>query len=77
MVLTAHGKDLKSIDVFNYLGIMLLHYDSDWPAVVPNICKAHKKWARISRKLVREGTRVLGKFFTVVVQSIILFGPET
>ena len=43
--------------------------DDDWPAVVGNLKKARKSWARMTRILGREGAnpRVSGIFFKGVV----------
>ena len=56
---------------------MSASYD-DWPAVVSNIQKALKKWARLSTVLGREGmdARTSGIFYLAVVQAVILFGSE-
>ena len=53
--------------------------DDDWPAVVGNLVKARKIWARLSRSLSLEGAekRVSGNLFKAVVQAVILFGAET
>ena len=46
--------------------------------VVGNLRKARKRWARFLIISVREGasTRVLGAFFKMVVQAILLFGSD-
>ena len=41
--------------------------------------KARKSWGRLHRILSREGAdkRVLGDFFTALVQRVLMFGAET
>ena len=51
VVLTAHGDEFGTTDVFKHLGQALLHNDDDWPAVTGNLKKAHLKWAKLSRTL--------------------------
>ena len=53
--------------------------DEDFPAVVGNLRKGQKIWARLTRIIGREGAspRVLVVFFKVVVQASLLFGSET
>ena len=47
-----------------------------WPAVVGNLRKTWKSWARISRILDREGAglRITGIFFKAVFQAVFIFG---
>ena len=51
----------------------------DWPAVVSNLRKARRKWARLTRVLSREGVdaRTSGQIYLAVVQSVLLYRPET
>ena len=46
--------------------------------MVGNIGKARKSWGRLSRILRREGadTKVLGSFYKVVAQAVLLFRAE-
>ena len=64
---------------FNYLEHILRGTYYNWPAVVDNMWNAQKKWTRMSRILVQEGTdaRMSGKIFKVVMQEVLLFGSET
>ena len=75
----AYGRPLDMITSFKYLGRVLTNLGGDWLAVVGDLRKAQKRWARLSRILGREGarTKVLGVFFKAVVQAVILFGLET
>ena len=74
--LTAYGIPLVPISSFKYLGITLLASYDDWTAVVRNLKRAHKKWARLAWVLGREGAdaRTPGMFCIVVVQTVILYG---
>ena len=53
--------------------------DDNWPAVAGNLVKARKRWGRLLRILSQEGAdkRLLGNFFKMVVQAVLLFGAET
>ena len=53
--------------------------ENDWSAVVGNLKKAQKSWSWLTRILVQDGAnpRVLGIFFNVVVQTVLIFGSET
>ena len=50
--------------------------DDDWPAVVENLIKASKNWARLSRILGWKGADVRTSvlFYKAVFQEIFLFG---
>ena len=64
---------------FEYLGCILTALYNEWMEVMGNLWKAPKKWARISRILVKEGedARMPGNFSKSVVQVVFLFGSET
>ena len=78
MAFEAYGKQLEAVPSFKYLGRILTAGDDDWPAVAGNLGKARKRWGRPKRILSREGAdkRVLGIFFKLVVQQVLLFGAE-
>ena len=46
--------------------------------MVHNLRKARNKWERLLWVLGREGVdaRILGIFYVVVVQEVLLYGPE-
>ena len=75
----AYGKPIETVSKFKYLGRIMAEGDDDWSAVVGNLVKARKSWGRLARILSREGAdkRVLGTFFKVVLQQVLLFGAET
>ena len=47
----AYGIPLYMVMAFKYLGGILTVSDNDWPAVVANLWKAQKCWARLSHIL--------------------------
>ena len=77
--LTAYGVPLSKVTIFKYLGRFLASEDNDWPAVVRNLRIVRQKWARLTRVLSREGAdaQKLGQIYLVVVQSVLIYGPET
>ena len=79
MAFEVYGEQLQTVPRFKYLGRILTEGDDDWPAVAENLEKARKIWGRLQGILSREGAtkQVLGNFFKVVVQQVLLFGAET
>ena len=75
----AYVRLLQMVTSFKYLGRVLTEADNTWPAIVGNLSKAQKIWARLARILGWEGAnpRVSGIFFKAVVQAVMLFGSET
>ena len=75
----AYRRPLITLVAFNLLGCILTASNYYWPAVVDKMWKEWKKWERMSRILVREWAdlRMMGNFFNVVVQAVLLFGSET
>ena len=51
---TVHGDVLEGVEVFRYLGRMLLQDDDDIQAVRSQLCKARGTWARVGQVLRRE-----------------------
>ena len=74
-----YGHPYTDVTELKYLGHILTAMDDYWTAVVANLRKDHKKWARISWILVREGEEAhkSGTEFKVVGQDILIFGSET
>ena len=54
-------------------------WDNNCLAVVLNLIKDQKSWARLTRILVWEGAypRVYGVFFKALVQAVFIFRSET
>ena len=73
-----HGDVLERVEVFWYLGRLLLQDDGNIQAVRSQLCKAHGTWARIGQVLRRENAppQVSAKFYKAIVQSILLYGSE-
>ena len=46
---------LKMVTSLKYLGRFLTAADNNWPAVVGNLHKERKSWARLARILGQEG----------------------
>jgi len=71
--------EIETVREFKYLGRITSDDDDDLPAVRENMKKARKRWARVSRVLTRNGAspKMMGKFYTAVVQSVLLYGSET
>jgi hypothetical protein len=51
---TVHGDVLERVEVFRYLGRLLLQDDDDIQAVRSQLCKARGTWARVGQVLRRE-----------------------
>ena len=51
----AYGRPLETVTYFKYLGWVLAAADDDWPAVVGNLWKARKSWARLMSIMGRKG----------------------
>ena len=76
--LQAHKISLKSVTPLKYLGHIITSFDDAWPELVGNLHNVRKRWVQLSIILRREGVkpRVLGMFFKVMVQAVLLFGSE-
>ncbi len=76
---TAYGERLERVEVFKYLGQLLVYDDNNARAVRGNLKKARAIWLRLSRTSRAENAspRVCGIFYKATVQSILLFGSET
>ena len=70
---------LETVTSFKYLEWVLTAADDEWPAVVGNLKKVSKSWAKMTRILGWEGDnpRVLGIFFKAMVQAVLIFWSET
>ena len=75
----AYGEELERVDVFKYLGRLIVIDNDDTQAVHGNLAKARRVWARISRVLRVENVsaRVCGIFHKATVHSVLLFGSKT
>jgi hypothetical protein len=75
----AYGEELQWVEVFKYLGRLLLYDDNDTQAMRANLAKARRCWARVSRVLRSENAppKVCGVFYKATIQAVLLFGSET
>ena len=76
---SVHGDVLERVEVFKYLGRLLAQDDDDIQAVRAQIRKARTTWARVGQVLRSENTSpcVAARFYTAVVQAVLLYGSET
>ncbi len=74
-----HGDVLERVEVFKYLGRLLAQDDNDIQAVCAQIRKAGATWSRVGQVLWSEHAppQVTAKFYTAVVQAVLLYGSET
>jgi hypothetical protein len=72
-------EEIETVRDFKYPERITSDDDDDLPAARENMKKARKRWARVSRLLVREGAtaKMMGKTYLAVVQSVLLYGSET
>ncbi len=74
-----HGDVLERVEVFRYLGRLLLQDDGNVQAVQSQLCKARGTWARIGQVLRQESAPPQAgvKLYKAIVQSVLLYGSET
>jgi len=67
------------MEVFWYLGRLLLQDDDDIQAMRSQLCKARGTWAWIGQVLRRENAppQISAKFYKAIMQSVIMYGSET
>ncbi len=70
---------LEKVEVYRYLGCLLLQDNNDVQAVQSQLCKARGTWARVGQVLHRENTlpRTSAKLYQAIVQSGLLYGNKT
>ena len=71
----AHRISLNSVTSLKYLVHIITSLDDAWTELVGNLQNLRKRWMRLSIILIIEGakSRVLGMFFKVVVQTVLIF----
>ncbi len=74
-----HGDILEKVEVYRYLGCLLLQDDNDVQAVRIQLCKAQGTWARVGQVLHRENAppRTSAKYYQAILQSVLLYGCKT
>ncbi len=79
-VFSANREELERVEVFKYLGLLILHDDVDNQAMRSNLRKAlHWCWAQVSHVLWAENAtpKTYGMFYKATVQVMLLYGSET
>jgi hypothetical protein len=76
---TIHGDVLERVEVFKYLGRLLAQDDNNAQVIRQQLRKARGVWARVGQVLRGEnvGPRIAAKFYTSVIQAVLLYGSET
>jgi hypothetical protein len=76
---TVHGDALEKVEVFKYLGRMMVQDDNDIQAVQHQLREARGTWARVGKVLRSKNAtpRVAAKFYKAVVQAVLHYGSET
>ena len=78
-IFSAYGKPLTAVPLFMYLERKLSSYENDWMVLGKNLRRAQGEWGRLAKILGKEGEyrRMVERFYTVVVQAVLLFGSKT
>jgi hypothetical protein len=73
------GEVLKWVEVFKYLGRLLIHNNDNIQAICTQLPKARATWAWVSQVLHNENVspHITATFYKAVVQAILLYGSET
>ncbi len=76
---SANREELERVEIFKYLGWLILHDDADNQAMGNNLRKAHGCWARVSCVLRAENVtpKMCGMFYKAAVQAVRLHRSET
>jgi hypothetical protein len=78
-VFTCNREELERVEVFKYLGRLIVYNDADTQAIRSNLRKARGCWAWILHVLRAEhaSPRTCGMFYKATVQAVLLYGSET
>jgi hypothetical protein len=70
-----HGNVLEQVEVFKYLGCLLVQDDNNAQAIRQQLQKARGVWAHVGQVLRGENTapRIAAKFYRKVVQVVLLY----
>ena len=73
------GPPLSLVTLFKYVDRVIQAADDYCPLVVSNLWKTRRKWARLTRVLIREGVDAwnLGQIYLTVVHLVMLYGSKT
>ncbi len=74
----ANREDLEWVEVFKYLGQLILYNDADNQAMWSNLQKAIRCWAWDSWVLQAKNTipKTFGMFYKPTIQAVLLYGSE-
>ncbi len=75
---TVHRDALEKVEVFKYLGRMMVQDNNEIQAVRHQLRKARGTWARVGQVLRSKNTtpQVAAKLYKAVVQAVLLYGSE-
>ncbi len=75
---TAYGEELEKVEVFKYLGRLILYDDTNTQAMQSNLRNARGCWAQILHVLRAENAdaRTCGMFYKATMQAVLLYGSE-
>ena len=75
----SYGRPLDTVAFFKYFRQIITASDDDQPAMVGNLSKSWKSWARLKRIMVRDGSRprVPGMLLKAVLKAVLISGVET
>ena len=74
------GENIKMVQSFKYLGRVLQYNDDDLTAVESQLVKARGVWGRIGKIIKKKSLsnpRIMGIFYKVIVQTVLLYGAES
>ena len=73
------GQVLDRVEHFRYLGRVISHTNSDWPAIFRQLTRARQRWAMIARVVAKLQipAKAAGMFYKAIVQAVLLYGSET
>ncbi len=76
---SVHGDVLERVEVFKYLGHLLVQDKNDIRVIRAQPRKARATWARVGQVLRAENVppHVAGEFYKAVVQAVLLYGSKT
>jgi hypothetical protein len=74
----AYGDKLERVEVFIYLGWLMVYDDNNIQARWANLAKARKSWGQVSCALRAENAlpKVWGMFYKATVRTVLLLGSE-
>jgi hypothetical protein len=76
---SVHGNMLEWVEVYKYLGCLLVQDDDDIQAIHAQMRKAQATWARVGQVLRSKNASpfVAAKFYQGIIRAILLYGSES